>query len=77
MHFGNEIIIFNKKGMKYLQITLLAQVFTELAHECGTKLLTKRTYTEIDLKTEAKSKQILPELVIKQKSYQYKHFLAK
>ena len=69
MHFGNEIIIFNKKGMKYLQITLLAQVFTELAHEFGTKLLTKKTYTEIDLKTESKSKQILPELVIKQKSY--------
>ena len=63
--------------MKYLQITLLAQVFTELAHEFGTKLLTKKTYTEIDLKTEKKSKQILPELVIKQKSYQYKHFLAK
>ena len=55
--------------MKYLQITLLAQVFTELAHEFGTKLLTKSTYTEIDLKTEKKSKQILPELVIKQKSY--------
>ena len=55
--------------MKYLQITLLAQVFTELAHEFGTKLLTKKTYTEIDLKTESKSKQILPELVIKQKSY--------
>ena len=77
MHFANKIIIFNKKGIKYLQITLLAQVFTELAHEFGTKLLTKSTYTEIDLKTEKKSKQILPELVIKQKSYQYKHFLAK
>ena len=69
MHFGNEIIIFNKKGIKYLQITLLAQVFTELAHKSGTKLLTKSTYSEIDLKTEKKSKQILPELVIKQKSY--------
>ena len=39
--------------MKYLQITLLAQVFTEFAHELGTNLLTKSTYIKSDLKNWA------------------------
>jgi len=40
LHFGIEIINYDSKGMKYLQFRMLAQVFTELAHEFGTNLLT-------------------------------------